>query len=81
MKPANHVVITGQGCVSALGLSATETWDRMRLGRTGIGPLTRVPASDTRVGVAAELKGFVATDHFDARGLQLLDWVFAGLVS
>jgi nodulation protein E len=73
MRPANRVVITGQGCVSALGLSAVQTWEGMRLGRTGIGPLTRVPLSDARVSVAAEVKGFVPTDHFDTKRLQLLD--------
>jgi nodulation protein E len=73
MKPAHRVVITGQGCVSALGLSAAQTWEGMRLGRAGIGPLTRVPLSEVRVGVAAEVKGFDPTDHFDEKRLQLLD--------
>jgi nodulation protein E len=73
MRSTHRVVITGQGCVSALGLSAAHTWDGMRRGCSGIGPLTRVPPSDGRVSVAAELKGFVPTDHFDAKRLQLLD--------
>ena len=35
-----RVVITGMGCVSALGNTATTTWAGMREGRAGITPLT-----------------------------------------
>jgi nodulation protein E len=68
-----RVVVTGQGCVSALGLDAPATWRGMREGRAGIAAITRVPAADLRVGIAAELKGFDASRHFDAKRLMLLD--------
>lgn len=68
-----RVVITGQGCVSALGNNAVATWQAMRDGRSGIGPLTRFAGSDVRLAIAAEIKGFDASSHFDEKRLQLLD--------
>ncbi len=68
-----RVVITGMGCVSPLGLTATATWQAMREGRSGIAPLTGLDASDLRTPVAAQIKGYVAGDHFDEKRLVLLD--------
>ena len=67
------VVITGQGCVSPLGLTSQATWESMREGRTGIGPMTRVPAAEVRMPIAAEIKGFVPSAYFDEKRLLLLD--------
>lgn len=68
-----RVVITGQGCVSPLGLTAVATWQAMREGRGGIGPITRIPAAQARMPIAAEIKGFDPLQHFDEKRLQLLD--------
>ena len=68
-----RVVITGQGCVCALGHNAVDTWQAMCEGRSGIGPLTRLPGTDVRLAVAAEIKGFDASRHFDEKRLLLLD--------
>jgi nodulation protein E len=68
-----RVVITGQGCVSALGNSAVQTWAAMREGRAGIGPLTGLDDAGLRTPVAAQAKGFQALDHFDEKRLVLLD--------
>ncbi len=68
-----RVVITGMGCVSPLGLTATATWQAMREGRSGIAPLTGLDAPDLRTPVAAQIKGYVAGDHFDEKRLVLLD--------
>ena len=68
-----RVVVTGMGCVSALGVTATATWDSMREGRSGIGPLTGLGDSTLRTAIAAQAKGFVAAEHFDEKRLVLLD--------
>jgi nodulation protein E len=68
-----RVVITGMGCVSALGLSAQATWQAMREGRSGIGPLTGLQATDLRTPVAAQLKGYDPLAHFDEKRLVMLD--------
>jgi nodulation protein E len=67
-----RVVITGMGCVSALGLSAGRTWDSMREGRSGIAALVGLEAG-LRTTIAAQLKGYRALDHFDEKRLVLLD--------
>lgn len=68
-----RVVITGMGCVSALGLTATASWQAMREGRSGIAPLIGLDAPDLRTPVAAQLKGFEPTAYFDEKRLVLLD--------
>ncbi len=68
-----RVVITGMGCVSALGVTATATWAGMREGRPGIGPLTGLNDSTLRTPTAAQAKAFVAAEHFDEKRLVLLD--------
>jgi nodulation protein E len=68
-----RVVITGMGCVSALGNSARDTWQAMKEGRGGIGPLTGLDDPTLRTPVAAQARAFVATEHFDDKRLVLLD--------
>ncbi|MEO8858628.1 MAG: beta-ketoacyl-[acyl-carrier-protein] synthase family protein [Burkholderiaceae bacterium] len=68
-----RVVITGQGCVSPLGLNAPETWRAMCEGRPGIGVITRIPAASARMPIAAEVKNFEPARHFDPKRLPLLD--------
>lgn len=68
-----RVVITGMGCVSALGNTARDTWAGMREGRAGIGPLTGLDDPTLRTPIAAQARQFVATEHFDEKRLVLLD--------
>ncbi len=68
-----RVVITGQGCVSALGNTAIATWAAMREGTAGIGPLTGLDDPSLRTTIAAQAKAFQALDHFDEKRLVLLD--------
>jgi 3-oxoacyl-(acyl-carrier-protein) synthase len=58
MTDERRVVITGFGMVSPLGLTAQESWEGIRAGRSGIGPITRFDASAFSVRIAAEIKGF-----------------------
>ena len=69
----NRVVITGWGCVSALGHDAESTWNAMREGRAGIGPLTTVPTDILNVRIGAEVKDFDWTQHFDQKRGPVLD--------
>ena len=68
-----RVVITGMGCVSALGLTAPQTWTGMRDGRAGISPLTGLDDDSLHTPVAAQAKAYVAAEHFDEKRLVLLD--------
>ena len=68
-----RVVITGIGCVSALGLDAASTWSAMCAGESGIAPLLGLEGNELRTPIAAQLKGYRPGDHFDDKRLVLLD--------
>ena len=53
-----RVVITGLGAVTPVGLTAAESWQAVRSGVCGIGPITQFVASSQKVSLAAEVKGF-----------------------
>ena len=55
-----RVVITGLGTVNPIGNSVQESWQAAREGKCGIGPITQFDASEFKIKVAAEVKGFDA---------------------
>ena len=51
-----RIVITGMGAICALGHNATDTWQAMTEGRSGIGPIHHIDASMLRNNaIAAEI--------------------------
>lgn len=73
MTTEPRVVVTGLGCVSALGYSVSDFWSALLEGRSGIGPLTLVPHDAVLVKVAAEVPGYDERHHFDDREIQTYD--------
>ncbi len=61
MSHAHRVVITGYGTVNACGLTASESWEAVRAGRGGVGPITQFDPAEMTSKVAAELKDFDPT--------------------
>ncbi|WP_435007736.1 beta-ketoacyl-[acyl-carrier-protein] synthase family protein [Tundrisphaera lichenicola] len=53
-----RVVVTGMGMVTPLGLDVGSTWEGLREGRGGVGPVTLFDAGTFATRIAAELKGF-----------------------
>ena len=53
-----RVVITGLGAVTPLGLNMADTWRAVRAGACGVAPITQYDASQQKVTLAAEVKGF-----------------------
>ncbi|MEP6939667.1 MAG: beta-ketoacyl synthase N-terminal-like domain-containing protein, partial [Rudaea sp.] len=70
-----RVAITGMGAITALGHTAVATWAAMREGRGGIGPITGIPTELLLIKIAAEVRGFDPTTHFEHKRLPLLDRV------
>lgn len=68
-----RIVITGMGAICAIGHDVPTIWKGMTEGRSGIGPITRIDASQLRSGIAAEVKDFDPTRHFDEVRLPFLD--------
>lgn len=53
-----RVVITGMAVISPLGNSKEALWEALEAGRSGVGPLTMLPAGTLPVSVAAEARQF-----------------------
>ena len=53
-----RVVITGLGAVTPIGLTAPESWQAVRDGVCGVGPITQFDPAGMKVRLAAEVKGF-----------------------
>lgn len=51
-------MVTGVGLVSAVGLTAAETWESLLAGRSGIAPITHFDAAAYSCRFAAEVKNF-----------------------
>jgi nodulation protein E len=65
---ARRVAITGLGIISPLGLNLAESWKLLSEGRSAIGPLQDVDAARVALKMqnAAQVRGFDATQHFEA---------------
>ncbi len=68
-----RVVITGLGCVSAMGLGRQAFWDSIRAGRSAIRPLSILPPENLGIQVGAEVTDYDPSRHFDAKRLSLMD--------
>ena len=56
-----RVVVTGMGTINPLGLSVKEYWEGLAAGKSAIGLIRHFDASNFRVKVDAEVRGFDAT--------------------
>jgi nodulation protein E len=72
----HRVVVTGLGAVSPLGHTTASYWENLKLGKSGLGPITLPPAAEELTQkVAAEVKDFEPLRHFAERQLSTLDRV------
>ncbi len=70
-----RIVVTGQGVVSALGLTADAHIEALRNGVCGISPIELIPTDNLTIGIAAEAKTFRAEDYFGRSEIALRDRV------
>ncbi|MBQ0142088.1 MAG: beta-ketoacyl-ACP synthase II [Prevotellaceae bacterium] len=68
-----RVVVTGIGSVTALGLTAPETWKNIKAGVSGAGPITNFDASSFKTQFACEVHGFKGEDYFDRKEVRKMD--------
>ena len=57
-RAGRRVVVTGMGMVTPVGLDVESSWEALREGRGGVGPVTLFDAGTFATRIAAELKGF-----------------------
>lgn len=68
-----RVVITGIGTVSPLGNNATDTWNGLLEGKSGISICSRIDVSELPAKVAAELKNFDIEQYVDRKEARRMD--------
>jgi len=68
-----RVVITGIGAVTPLGNNIETTWEAIKNGKSGVGPLTRVDADLYSAKVAAEVKDFSIEEYIEKKEARKMD--------
>jgi nodulation protein E len=69
----NRVVVTGIGVVSPIGNTREKFWSGLVEARSGIGPITLIPTERLNIRIAAEVRDFDPSQHFDSKRLGMLD--------
>ena len=58
MNETRRVVVTGIGAITPLGNTVQESWEHLKAGQNGIGPITQFDTTKHKVKLAAEVKDF-----------------------
>ncbi|MCC4596256.1 beta-ketoacyl-ACP synthase II [Xanthomonas campestris pv. phormiicola] len=70
---SRRVVVTGMGLVSPLGNDLASSWEGIVNGRSGIGPITQIDASQFTTKIAGEIKDFDPTKFVSAKDAKKMD--------
>ena len=65
--------MTGVGLVSPLGIGTEANWEALRMGRSGIGPITRFDATQFSARIAGEVKGFDPLQFIEKKDVKKMD--------
>jgi 3-oxoacyl-[acyl-carrier-protein] synthase II len=65
-----RVVVTGVGLVTPLGIGTEVSWESIRAGKTGIGPITQFDAAAFSCRIAGEVKGFNPGDYIEKKEIK-----------
>ncbi len=68
-----RVVVTGMGALTPLGNTAEESWENLKAGKSGAGPITHFDASQFKTQFACEVKGFNPNDYIDRKESRKMD--------
>ncbi len=77
-----RVVVTGLGIISPLGSGLEKSWNAIKEGTSGIGPITKFDSTDFSVKIAGEVPDFDTTGFIEKKELKKMDFFIQyGLVS
>ena len=68
-----RVVVTGLGALTPLGNTAEESWENLKAGKSGAGPITQFDASQFKTQFACEVKGFDSSAFIDRKEARKMD--------
>jgi 3-oxoacyl-[acyl-carrier-protein] synthase II len=64
------VVVTGVGLLTPLGIGSEATWQAIRAGQSGIGPITQFDASAFSCRIAGEVKDFDPAKYIEKKEIK-----------
>jgi len=67
------VVVTGLGCISALGHNVNQFWDALCNGEAGIRPLANIPLKSLKIKAGAQIPNYNPLHFFSNEELPYLD--------
>jgi 3-oxoacyl-[acyl-carrier-protein] synthase II len=67
---SRRVVVTGVGLVSPVGIGTEDTWQALRSGKSGIGPITAFEAAEFACRIAGEVKGFDPFQYVEKKDVK-----------
>ena len=65
-----RVVVTGVGLLTPLGIGTEASWEAIRAGKCGIGPITQFAASEFSCRIAGEVKGFEPGNYIEKKDIK-----------
>ncbi len=68
-----RVMVTGMGLITPLGIGLEQNWEAVIEGRSGIGPITKIDASDLDTKIAGEVKNFDPLEFLDRKEVKRTD--------
>ncbi len=63
-------MVTGVGLVTPLGIGTEASWEAVRAGKSGIGPITRFDAAAFSCRIAGEVQGFDPTNYVEKKEVK-----------
>jgi 3-oxoacyl-[acyl-carrier-protein] synthase II len=64
------VVVTGVGLLTPLGIGTEASWEAIRAGKSGIGPITQFNAAAFSCRIAGEVKGFDPAQYIEKKEIK-----------
>ncbi len=73
VSPHKRVVVTGMGVIASLGHNVGDFWANILAGKNGIDRVTLFDAKDYACQIGAEVRGWEAAQHMDAKEVRRND--------
>ena len=73
MSENRRVVVTGLGAVTPIGKNVSETWESMKSGKNGIGPITHFDNTAFKAKLAAEVSDFDPKEYLEVNEVLRTD--------
>lgn len=73
MNETKRVVVTGLGAITPIGNQVSQTWESMKAGKNGIGPITHFDPSSFKAKLAAQVKDFDPQDYMEVNDVLRTD--------